>query len=143
MCHNLGVMNIADIRERSKELLGRIPPSALTVAILVLSCTAAFWLGIMAGRDMGNGAQNKDFWVEERGSEALGAAALPGVIPVAQAPVTGTPGVGFVASKSGKKYYLPTCSGVARIKEANRVWFATKEDAEAVGLTPAANCPGI
>ncbi len=136
-------MNIADIRERGKELLGRIPPSALTVAILVLSCTASFWLGILAGKDMAGTTQKDHMWVEERGGEVLGAAALPGVIPVAKEPALGAPGVGFVASKSGKKYYLPTCSGVARIKEVNRVWFATKEDAEAAGLTPAANCAGI
>ncbi len=136
-------MNIADIRERGKELLGRIPPSFLTVAILVLSCTASFWLGILAGKDMKTTGQQDQLWVEERGGEVLGAAALTGAIPVATAPQTGTPGVGFVASKSGKKYYLPTCSGVSRIKEENRVWFATKEDAESAGLTPATNCPGL
>ncbi len=49
----------------------------------------------------------------------------------------------YVASKNGTKYYLPNCSGVNRIKEENKIWLATKEEAEARGLTPAANCPGI
>ena len=49
----------------------------------------------------------------------------------------------FVASKNGTKYYLPWCSGVDRILEANKIWFATKEEAEGRGLTPAANCLGI
>ncbi len=49
----------------------------------------------------------------------------------------------FVASKNGTKYYLSWCSGVSRISEANKVWFATKEEAEGRGLAPAANCPGI
>ncbi len=49
----------------------------------------------------------------------------------------------YVASKNGTKYYLPNCSGVNRIKEENRIWFATVEQAKARGLTPAANCPGI
>ncbi|HEY4518094.1 MAG TPA: hypothetical protein VJG48_00530 [Candidatus Paceibacterota bacterium] len=49
----------------------------------------------------------------------------------------------YVASKNGTKYYLPNCSGVSRINEANKVWFATKAQAEARGLTPAANCPGL
>lgn len=48
-----------------------------------------------------------------------------------------------VASKTGTKYYYPTCSGVSRIKEENKVWFKTIEEARAHGLTPAANCPGL
>jgi hypothetical protein len=50
---------------------------------------------------------------------------------------------GYVASKSGTKYHLPWCSGAQRIKEENKVWFSTKESAEAAGYAPAANCPGI
>ena len=49
----------------------------------------------------------------------------------------------FVASKSGASYYLPSCSGVAKIKEENRVWFATVAEAQAVGDTAAINCPGL
>jgi hypothetical protein len=55
---------------------------------------------------------------------------------------SGAQGV-YVASKSGTRYYLPNCSGVSRIKEENKVWFQTKEQAEARGLLPAANCPGL
>jgi len=49
----------------------------------------------------------------------------------------------FVASKNGAKYYYPWCSGVSRIKEENKVWFATKEQAQKAGFTPAANCKGL
>lgn len=49
----------------------------------------------------------------------------------------------YVASKSGTKYYLPTCAGANRIKEENKVWFATAGEARAKGLEPAANCPGL
>lgn len=49
----------------------------------------------------------------------------------------------YVASKSGTKYHLVTCSGAKRIKDENKVFFATKNDAEAAGYTAAANCPGI
>ena len=49
----------------------------------------------------------------------------------------------YVASKSGKRYYLPDCAGVSRIKEENKVWFKTKVDAESRGYSPAANCKGI
>ncbi len=50
---------------------------------------------------------------------------------------------GYVASKSGTKYHLPWCSGAQRIKEENKIWFATKAEAESAGYTAAANCPGI
>ncbi|HEY4493460.1 MAG TPA: hypothetical protein VJB98_02475 [Candidatus Paceibacterota bacterium] len=49
----------------------------------------------------------------------------------------------YVASRNGTKYYLLSCSGVSRIKEENKIYFSSKEQAEARGLTPAANCPGL
>ncbi|MDD4803941.1 MAG: hypothetical protein PHN69_02095 [Candidatus Pacebacteria bacterium] len=49
----------------------------------------------------------------------------------------------IVASKSGKKYYYPWCSGVDRIKEENKVWFNSVEEAKARGLTPASGCIGL
>ena len=49
----------------------------------------------------------------------------------------------FVASRSGKYYYLPSCPGAARIKDANKIWFETQEEAKSRGLAPAANCPGL
>jgi hypothetical protein len=46
----------------------------------------------------------------------------------------------YVASKSGKNYYLVGCSGVKRIKEENKVYFDTKEEAEKKGLLPSKTC---
>ncbi len=57
---------------------------------------------------------------------------------------TQTQGKGIVlASKSGTKYYYPWCSGVSRIKEENKVWFLSIEDARSAGLTPASGCTGL
>ncbi|MEK7585260.1 MAG: hypothetical protein AAB455_02005 [Patescibacteria group bacterium] len=49
----------------------------------------------------------------------------------------------FVGSKNGTKYHYPWCSGAQRIKEENKVWFASKEEAATKGYTPASNCPGL
>ena len=49
----------------------------------------------------------------------------------------------YVASKSGTKYHLPWCSGAVRIKDENKIWFTTKDEAQKAGYTPAANCKGI
>ena len=49
----------------------------------------------------------------------------------------------YVASKNGTAYHLPTCSGARNIKEENKIWFQTKEEAESGGYKPAANCEGL
>lgn len=49
----------------------------------------------------------------------------------------------LVASKSGTKYYYSWCSGASRIKEENKIWFNSIEEARAKGLTPASNCTGL
>jgi len=49
----------------------------------------------------------------------------------------------FVASKSGSSYHYPWCPGAQRIKEENKIWFQTKEEAEKRGYKPAANCSGL
>lgn len=49
----------------------------------------------------------------------------------------------YVASKSGTKYHLLTCPGAKQIKEENKIFFTTKEDAQKSGYTPASNCKGI
>jgi len=56
---------------------------------------------------------------------------------------TAAVGGAYVASKSGAKYHYPWCAGAQSIKEENKIWFATREDAERAGYAPAANCKGL
>lgn len=49
----------------------------------------------------------------------------------------------YVASKSGAAYHYPWCQGALKIKEANKIWFQTKEEAEKAGYKPAGNCEGL
>ena len=49
----------------------------------------------------------------------------------------------YVASKSGTAYHYPWCPGALKIKEENKIWFQTKEEAESRGLKPAGNCEGL
>jgi hypothetical protein len=49
----------------------------------------------------------------------------------------------FVASKSGTKYHKLTCPGAKQIKETNKIFFATENDAESAGYSKAANCPDM
>lgn len=49
----------------------------------------------------------------------------------------------YVASKSGTAYHYPWCQGAQKIKEENKIWFQTKEDAVKAGYKPAGNCEGL
>lgn len=139
-------MTIQEIRQKCKAVLQN--REFLTAAIIILIGTASFGLGRLSvyeerkvpitieypnedGREEGSAASP---------SSAVKSAASKQTAAVGMAePISG----GYVASKNGTKYYLPWCGGVSRIKEENKVWFATKEEAEKAGYTPAANCKGI
>ncbi len=139
-------MTIAELRERSNTALSRVPMDVLVVGVVILSSSASFGLGYLTGRE--GEEKDRGFWIEDvstTSAKTLPAAAIVAPpIPVVTPGTILTPKEGkYVASKSGKKYYLPSCSGAKRIKEENKVWFATLEAAQASGRTPAANCPGL
>ena len=46
----------------------------------------------------------------------------------------------IVASVNGIRYYYLHCSGVGRIRDENRVYFASEKEAEEAGYTLAINC---
>lgn len=46
----------------------------------------------------------------------------------------------FVASKNSTIYHKPDCKYVKRIKEENKVWFKSAEEAEKAGYKPDKNC---
>lgn len=48
-----------------------------------------------------------------------------------------------VASKTGKKYHLPWCTGAKNIPENNKIWFNSIDEAKKAGYTPALNCKGL
>lgn len=49
----------------------------------------------------------------------------------------------YVASKSGTKYHLLWCAGAKQIKEENKIFFNSTEEAKNAGYAPASNCKGI
>lgn len=114
-------MNIPEYIQKFKQF---ITGDFFFLAVLVLVASISFTLGYLAAKD---------------GSDEV-------FIDTSSAVIDASGGEGerrFVASQSGTKYYLPGCLGVNRIKEENKVWFSTIEDAVLAGYEPAANCPGI
>jgi hypothetical protein len=138
--------------------LPKLSDGLLTVITVVLASSASFGLGMLAERSIaGEGGGVK---IQGVPAGAFSAAAALAPIPkaskssnvsvksksTAKEEPTGTAtaetGV-YVASKKGTKYHLPTCSGAKTMSEENKIWFTTKEEAEAAGYMPAANCKGL
>lgn len=122
---------------RSKGRLEGLPDYLIPVLVLILATTASFGLGVLAGQDMGAGT------VAREASASKGVHIGSSSLEMAPAgSVSAEAGV-YVASRSGTKYYLPSCGGAGRIKEENKVWFQTVEEAVSAGYTPASNCSGL
>jgi hypothetical protein len=141
----LVAMSIATLTKKGKDMLASVPIHVLYVSVLLGTAILAFSLGILAGKDLERGAlelQMTTFPMEKSASARSAPEASVSKVTQEKA-VVPKEGGGYVASKSGTRYYLPWCSGVSRIKEENKIWFATKEEAEARGLTPAKNCEGM
>lgn len=105
------------------------------VIAIVLAVSLAFGLGLLAGREMGQTAPTVEILERATSTSPLELQAGVG----AALPQGGE----VVASKSGTKYYFPWCGTAKRIKEENKVWFASRAEAEAAGYEPAANCKGL
>jgi hypothetical protein len=119
-------MTIAETREKCKSIVDRLPRDILIISILIFASLASFGLGYLAGQDADRAAG-------QGSSDTFETVPLPVASTSEQ----------VVASKTGTKYYEPTCAGVARIPDANKVWFATPVLAQAAGYTPAAHCTGL
>ncbi len=137
------------MRERSNTLLSRVPKDLLVLLVILLSSSASFGLGMLTERETTAKKGSEGFKIEQTPLTAHSGelpaaayAASSGASPQAEIVSPATTGK-YVASKHGKRYYLPSCSGAARIKDSNKIWFATVEDAQKAGLTPADNCDGL
>jgi hypothetical protein len=49
----------------------------------------------------------------------------------------------LVASQSGTRYHLLDCPGAKQIKDENKVYFLSADEARSAGYLPAANCPEL
>ena len=79
-----------------------------------------------------------------KASEAAGNAQNSPTTPLKQAAVVNAITEGkYVASRRGTSYHYPWCSGAKQIKEENKIYFNTKEEAEKAGYRPAGNCKGL
>ncbi len=123
-------MNLADKFQKIKPY----ERDLVLVLIILLVGLISFGLGRLSAL-----SEKKTPITVENLSGSLAVASEP--IP-SQSAETGSKKL-YVASKNGTKYHYPWCSGAQNIKEENKLWFSTKDEAEAAGYSPASNCKGL
>ena len=140
-------MIIANYIEKIKQLAQKsiyfLAKKDTLVSLIILSTgVASFVLGYHAGKDS-EISSPKVIFTEPRLGSAPAAAALA-VGGDAQETLTQDAGSRekstIFGSKSGTKYYYSWCKSGNRVKLENRIYFESKERAEAAGRTIAANC---
>ncbi|MEK9166305.1 MAG: Ada metal-binding domain-containing protein [Patescibacteria group bacterium] len=113
-------------------------------AVIILLALASFGLGRLSA------LKSEKFpiqFIEPQNQEAAVASVLGNLTPKSEA--AGEAGKGhlgeklYVASKNSSVYHFPWCSGAQRIKETNKIYFSSREEAEKAGYRPAANCEGL
>lgn len=154
------MMSIPETESRGKNEEGReglgahfasISKDWVYVAVLLLTGSLCFGLGLIAAQETQK--PEDTLWIEQLPKEAMsgsGGASSTSSVSLPSG-TTQAASVGsalsdkgaYVASKSGTKYYLPSCSGAKRIKEENKVWFASKQEAESAGYEAATTCKGL
>lgn len=125
--------------QETTEKIKASPDLARMVGLVVVIClvlaVSSFFLGRFSARASINNANNKAIYVEypplvdpysEIGEERV----------IGQTVLTGQ----YVASQSGTKYYTLDCGGVSRIKEENKIYFDSIDEAENAGYEPADGC---
>lgn len=124
-----------------------VPRDMLVVGALVAASAASFGLGSAFSSAPPPVGDTQAATVIDSGSSPSieSAVSAPHTSSAAKAPpkVVGHASGTYVASKNGTKYYLPTCATANRIKDENKIWFISKEEAEAAGYGPSSTCKGL
>jgi hypothetical protein len=149
------------VAAKIRGISGQIPKDILAIVAILLASGAGFGLGMLVDREQAGKPDPKDtqLWIEnlpavERPANPSDAApvsttakpvtkAVAGTQAAAAAAALPTTTGSVVASKTGSAYYLPSCSGAARIKPENLVTFASAVEAQAKGYSPAKTCKGL
>ncbi|MBI3305675.1 hypothetical protein HYZ82_00905 [Candidatus Nomurabacteria bacterium] len=109
----------------------------LTVLVVILVGLGAFLLGRLSKENDTSGIK-----IEYQGTQSdLDANAISSLISVKEISTSqNSVDKNFFASNRGTKYYSIGCSGGKTIKQENRVYFDTREEAEKAGYELSSSC---
>jgi len=125
--------SIPEIQEKVKTLFSG---DLYLVLIILLVGLASFGIGRLSVEESRHESIRIEYPAHGKTVEQVASAARP--VPSAES----SEGK-YVASKNGTKYHLPWCASAKRIKEENKIWFDSVEEAQKAGYAAAANCPGL
>jgi len=108
----------------------------LTVLIVILVGIGSFELGRLSKND--SSGIKIEYTGQKEGQTVDQAANAVGAANTAFA--ANSSGKTFFASSRGKKYYSIGCSAGKTIKQENRIYFSTKEEAERAGYELSSSC---
>ena len=121
--------------EKIKQFLGSgRGKDHLTVMIIVLVGLGSYELGRLSMQG------NSGIKIEYTAQEANAATVIEYVEKTSKIAPATTSRKNFFASSKGRKYYPVTCSAGKTIKIENRVYFATKTEAEKAGYELSSSC---
>jgi hypothetical protein len=109
----------------------QIGKDILTVLIVILVGASSFGLGRLS--KTGSDTQLKVYNASQEANVATG---LQNVVSTVKTSTTGN----FFASTRGSKYYPVNCSAGKTIKQENRVYFETGEEAQKAGYELSSSC---
>ena len=114
----------------------------LIVVIVILVGLGSFELGRLSKSDRSGGIKieyTDENEVKTDSGDVLGAEYINSS-QIDKIAVTNSAGGNFFASSRGKKYYPKDCSAGKSIVETNKIWFETREEAEAAGYELSGSC---
>ncbi len=132
-------MSIHNITEKIKSIGHRFVESIVTVVVITLVSLGSFFLGRFSNNnniyeskvlsenkiiDSKTNVENNDEIIEY----------------TKKVPQINKEEGKYLASKNGKMYYPVSCKSASRIKDKNRVYFKTEDDAKYLGYRKAENC---
>lgn len=132
------------LRNTSRAQAG-LSRNVVIVGILILTSSASFGLGMLAG-GQGKASTGNGLIVgsvpSAQPSSALSGADL-GSVTTSTSTDAIPAGGEVVASKMTRSYYLPWCSQASKITNDDKVWFATEQMAKSAGYAAGKGCAGI
>lgn len=129
-------MSISDPLDKIKQFTeSQEGKDILTVVIVILVALSSFGLGRLSKSDQGSGIKIE--YNEEPANVISAAETLPNSV---SGNSTTTSSKNFFASSRGSKYYPLGCSAGKSLKMENRIYFATREEAEGAGYSLSSSC---
>ena len=135
--------------EKIKQFFNQIMQSEkgkdiLIVIIVILVGLGSFELGRLSKENSSSGLKieypSQEQSIDQAGNaiSATENTKTPSIIPTIQN--SNSAGKTFFASSRGSKYYTTSCSAGKTIKQENRIYFTTGEEAQQAGYTLSSSC---